>query len=131
MRFCVTILLMSCSLFGCVKRTVLVTTNPPGALVWVNDREIGRTPVSFPFTFHGEYDLRVERAGNEPIMTAAWTDKPIWDAPFVDLVAELAPVELHAETVWHFDLAPPNNNPEQLIERANKLRAYTQGISSE
>ncbi|MGY8753081.1 MAG: PEGA domain-containing protein [Phycisphaerales bacterium] len=131
MRFFVSIVLLSCSLLGCVKRTILVTTNPPGALVWVNDREVGRTPVSFPFTFHGEYDVRIERVGNEPIMTAAWTNRPMWDAPLVDLFAELAPFNLHAETVWHYDLAPLNNNPEQLLERANALRTYTQSVTNE
>ncbi|MBT4015057.1 MAG: PEGA domain-containing protein, partial [Deltaproteobacteria bacterium] len=35
-----------------------ISSNPPGALIWVNDREIGRTPVSFNFTYHGEYDIR-------------------------------------------------------------------------
>ena len=130
MRYVVLILFASCAL-GCVKRRISITTNPPGALVWVNDREIGRTPVEFPFTYHGEYSVRIERDGNEPIMTAAWTDRPIWDAPFIDFVAEVAPVNLRSETVWHFELGPPNNDQRLLLERANNLRSYTLGVGDE
>lgn len=130
MRY-VLLLLFASTTLGCVKRSISITTNPPGALVWVNDREIGRTPVDFPFTYHGEYDVRIEREGNEPIMTSAWTDRPIWDAPFIDFVAEVAPVNVHSETVWHFELSPLANNQERLLERANTLRSYTLGVGGE
>ncbi len=130
MRYVLLLLFASCSL-GCVKRTISITTNPPGALVWINDREIGRTPVDFPFTYHGEYDVRIERDGSEPVMTSAWTDRPVWDASFVDFVAEIAPVNLHSKTVWHFELSPPNNDQELLLKRANTLRSYTSGVGRE
>ena len=118
-------------MLGCVKRTISISSNPPGALIWVNDREIGRTPVSFNFTYHGEYDIRIEGEGSEPIMTTAWTDRPFWDAAFVDLAAEVAPINIDTETVWHFELDPRKNNPEELLERANNLRTYTRGIDRE
>ena len=64
MRICLIIVLFTFSLFaGCVKRTISISSNPSGALVWVNDREVGRTPVEFEFLYYGEYDLRLERDG--------------------------------------------------------------------
>jgi len=123
MRFAL-FLLASTLMFSCVKRTISITSNPPGALVWVNDKEVGRTPVSFNFAYHGEYDIRVEGEGSEPIMTTAWTDRPLWDAPFVDFVAEVAPINLDAPTVWHFELVPRNNDLVGLLYRAKELRAY-------
>jgi hypothetical protein len=35
---------------GCVQRTMRVDSNPPGAIVWMNDQEIGRTPLERDFT---------------------------------------------------------------------------------
>jgi hypothetical protein len=123
MRFAL-FLLANTLMFGCIKRTISITSNPPGALVWVNNKEVGRTPVSFNFTYHGEYDVRVDRENFEPIMTTAWTDRPFWDAPFVDLFAEVAPVNLDAPTVWHFELATRNDNFADLLDRAKELRTY-------
>jgi len=38
---------------GCVRRVIDITSDPPGARVWVNDREAGRTPCSVEFTHYG------------------------------------------------------------------------------
>ncbi len=43
---------------GCVERTVTITSEPDNALVYLNDEEIGRTPVTVSFTFYGVYDVR-------------------------------------------------------------------------
>jgi hypothetical protein len=51
----------SASLLGCVERTISITSEPRGALVYLNDEEVGRTPVSVPFTYYGVYDVRLER----------------------------------------------------------------------
>jgi hypothetical protein len=50
----------STGLLGCVERTISITSEPEGALVYLNDEEVGRTPVSVPFTFYGVYDVRLE-----------------------------------------------------------------------
>jgi hypothetical protein len=49
------------TLVGCVERTISITSEPRGALVYLNDEEVGRTPVSVPFTYYGVYDVRLER----------------------------------------------------------------------
>ncbi len=48
---------------GCVQRTITITSDPPHAIVWLNDEEIGRTPVTVPFTFYGKYDVRIVHEG--------------------------------------------------------------------
>ena len=40
-------------LSGCVDRTISITSTPSGALVYLNDEEVGRTPLVTPFTFYG------------------------------------------------------------------------------
>ena len=109
-------------LAGCVRRTVLVTSTPPGALVYLNDREVGRTPVEVEFTYYGRYDVRLVHEGFEPVLTYADADPPLWDIAGPDLFAEIAPLDLRSEAAWHFDLVPVDNDPAVLAERARAMR---------
>ena len=127
MRICIAVLLLT-TLMGCVKRTLTITSTPPNALVWLNDREIGRTPLHIDFLYYGEYDVRILHDEGESILTSRWIHAPWWDAPFVDMVAELSPFDITATPAWHFDLQPRNDNPIQLIERANSFRNRESGV---
>ncbi len=111
-------------MFGCVKRTISITSTPEGALVWVNDREVGRTPVNFEFLYYGEYDVRVEKDGQEPIMTTRWAKSASIDIPVIDVIAE-ASSEDDTVVRWHFDLEERNDDPELLIQRARTIRKVT------
>ena len=42
-------------LTGCVRRTISISSEPAGALCWLNGREIGRTPLSVDFIYYGDY----------------------------------------------------------------------------
>ena len=52
------VLLAAGGLGGCVERKLVIGSSPEGALLQVNDVEIGRTPVTVPFKWYGDYDLR-------------------------------------------------------------------------
>ncbi len=108
---------------GCVRRTILITSEPPGALVWLNDREIGRTPVDVDFLYYGRYDVRLVHEAYEPLLGSGLATAPWWDTIGLDLVAELLPIELRSETVWHYDLEPKDDDPDALLRRARKLRS--------
>ena len=110
-------------LAGCVQRTITITSDPPGAMVWLNDREIGRTPVDVEFDYYGTYDVRLEREGYEPLMTSGEAAAPLWEAPGLDLAAELLPFRLHSRVEWHYVLGPRDDDPEALMERARELRS--------
>lgn len=114
--------LLSSFMFGCVKRTISITSQPQGGLVWVNEREVGRTPVSIDYLYYGEYDVRIEKDGQEPIMESRWPKRPLWDAPGIDLVAEMVPLRFEANTVWHFDFEERNDDPDLLLQRARDVR---------
>jgi hypothetical protein len=107
---------------GCVKRTLSITTTPPNALVWLNDREVGRTPLKVGFLYYGEYDIRIQHEDTESLMTTRWVTAPWWDAPFVDIAAEAIPVEINSAPSLHFDLELKNNNLGELVNRANSFR---------
>ncbi len=122
MRVTVAFFLVFASLVGCVKRTISISSNPSGALVWVNDREVGRTPVEFEFLYYGEYDLRLEKEGHEPIMTTRWAKTPVWELPVVDLFAEVVAPDRESNVYWEFELQPRNDNADLLLYRAKRFR---------
>jgi hypothetical protein len=107
---------------GCVRRTITVRSSPPGALVWVNDREVGRTPVDVEFQHYGTYDVRLELEGYEPLSTSGHASPPWWDVVGPDLVAELLPVQLHSDVQWEYQLEPAAAADPGLVDRARELR---------
>jgi hypothetical protein len=107
---------------GCVRRTITVLSEPPGALVWLNDREVGRTPVTVDFTFYGRYDVRLFLEGYEPMHTYGDAKSPWWDTIGIDLISEAVPGEPHADVVWSYTLSVRDDNEAGLRERANVLR---------
>jgi hypothetical protein len=107
---------------GCVERTISISSEPPGALVWLNDREVGRTPLQVGFTYYGTYDLRLEREGYDTLLTSAVAAAPWWETVGVDLFAELTPARLRSRVTWHFVLERRDDDPEALLGRAERLR---------
>jgi len=114
---------------GCVRRTVMVTSTPPGALVYLNDREVGRTPCEVDFTYYGRYDVRLVRDGCEPVQTFADANPPLWDVAGPDLIAAAMPFELRSSREWHFDLVPVDTDPAAMADRARQLHATLPGPS--
>ena len=115
---------------GCIRRTLSITSTPSDALVWVNHREVGRTPVVVEFTHYGTYDVRIEREGMEPVLTSRKATAPVWDMPGPDLVVEVMPFQAHSQLEWHFDLEPRNESLPALVERARAFRAEATDIES-
>lgn len=95
--------LCALTLTGCVERRIRVTSEPAGAIVWLNDVEIGRTPTETNFKFYGIYDVRLELEGHEPLVTTADASTPWWDFPGPDLIAEAIPGSKRIID-WHFVL---------------------------
>ncbi|MEM7681987.1 MAG: PEGA domain-containing protein [Planctomycetota bacterium] len=113
-------------LSGCVERTITVTSEPSGALVTLNDVQVGRTPLTTDFLFYGVYDVRVTKDGYAPLRTQAEAEAPWWDYPGPDLFAEAVP-GLKSEVAWHFELEPrlprgPGGS-DGLLERAAAVRS--------
>jgi hypothetical protein len=129
-QHCTSIVLIACAsaavLGGCVERRVWIDTDPPGALVWLNDAQIGRTPVDVGITHDGTYDLRIEKEGFEPIVTGADVDGPLWDQPPFDFFAEVLPVDATHRTRWNFVLRARDESDAALAERAASFRARMQ-----
>lgn len=114
---------------GCeTQRTLHITSEPSGALVHVNDEEVGRTPVTVPFKFYGTYSVRLQHDGYTTLTTNAEAKAPWWEHPGPDLLAAVVP-DTDNQVAWHFVLDPAVPVAEQdadaIIDRAKQLRART------
>jgi len=112
---------------GCVRRTIAITSTPSEALVFVNDREIGRTPCEVDFIFYGEYDVRLKLDGYESIVGSGTASAPVWDFIGADLIVEVVPLNLESRVDWHFDFILANNNHAELLARAKQLQDSARG----
>ncbi|MBX3363160.1 MAG: PEGA domain-containing protein [Phycisphaeraceae bacterium] len=123
--------LASLALFGCASdRRLIVTSDPPGARIWLNDTEIGRTPASASFKFYGVYDVRLEAPGHEPLHTRRRVEAPLYEYPVIDLVAMAVPGRRRHHVAWHFELEPAIEQDStaehlqtELLDRAKRLES--------
>ncbi len=109
---------------GCVRRTLTVRTEPDGARVFLNDQEVGTSPVSVDFLWYGDYDVIIRKQGYETLKTHHKIDPPWYQIPPMDFVAEiLVPFEIHDEREVAFTLQPAEEiDPEALLQDALELR---------
>jgi len=109
---------------GCVRRTLTIRTVPDGGLVFLNDEEVGFSPVSIDFTWYGDYDVIVRKPGYQTLKTHLLVRQPWYQIPPIDFFAEvLWPGHIHDQHEGNFELQP-ESLPEiaDLIDRAKAMR---------
>ncbi len=117
--------LLACALgSGCVQRRMVVRSNPPGALVYGDNREIGTTPVATSFIYYGTREIRLVKDGYETLTVKQAIPPPWYEYPPLDFFAEnVVPGELRDTRELTFTLKPQMIVPaEQLVGRAERLR---------
>ena len=112
------------SLAGCVERRLTVDTVPQGALVVLNDEEIGVSPVTVSFQWYGDYNVRISKEGFETLKTHRKLKGPWYDAfPFDFFAQILNPKRIVDEYDWTFELEPKIYPArDELIKSAQKLK---------
>ncbi len=105
-----------------------IRTNPPGARVYVDDYEIGTTPVSANFTYYGTRKIRLVKPGYETLTVMEPIPPPWYQIPPLDFVSEnLWPGELEDRRALSYQLVPQRVVPqEELLGRAEALRSRAQ-----
>ncbi|HWE97425.1 MAG TPA: PEGA domain-containing protein [Tepidisphaeraceae bacterium] len=107
---------------GCVQRTVTVRSSPSGALVYLNDQEVGRTPLTRKFKWYGVYDVELRLEGYDSVKTTANVFAPWWQIVPIDLITEAFPLTDNHDL--DFTLQPPTEKeeePELMVKRGQDL----------
>jgi hypothetical protein len=110
--------------YGQVQRTLKIESEPPGALVWLNDNEIGRTPITVPFTWYGTYGVRLEYPGYKPLVSTAEVRAPYYQWIPIDLAYETFAPGIRYDThefKYALKKAEPVD-PDALRQRAEGFR---------
>lgn len=118
--------LMLCVAPGCVRRRLLVRSNPPGAMVYVDNKPIGTTPCSTTFVYYGTREIRLVKPGFETLVVNQPIPAPWYELPPLDFVSEnLVPREIQDYRTLTYNLQPQVIKPsEQLLGDAEQLRQY-------
>jgi hypothetical protein len=126
MRWIATLAVAAAALGGCVEREMKITTEPAGALVYVSDREVGRTPLALPFTWYGDYDIQISLEGYTSIRTNAEISPPWYEVPPLDLLSHMAPWTYRDQRYLHYKLEKQEQlTDEQLIKQAEEMKLRT------
>ena len=121
---------MLACLGGCVERTLTIDSDPPGALVYLNDQEVGRTPLKREFTWYGWYDVAVRKEGYRTVKETAPVVAPAWLWVPLDLFMELLPFPVQDRHRLHYKLTQvteEDEDPAKIVARGRALRGKLEG----
>ena len=91
---------------GCVHRSLTIRTDPPGAMVYVNDALKGESPVTFDFLWYGTHRVMVKKDGFERVEDLNTIRAPMYLWIPMDLAMELMPLPIHEDYTWAYELTP-------------------------
>jgi len=116
---------MFCFCAGCVERKLTIITAPTGALVSLNDEEIGTSPVTIGFEWYGDYSVRIAKDGYQTLNTHQNLKRPLKDVFPFDLFADMFTTKID-EYTWTFKLEPyQQTDKDELIKSAVSLQRET------
>lgn len=120
----VAVLLAAGLLTGCVQRRMTIRSNPPGALVYVDDYQVGTTPVSTDFVYYGTRKIRLIKDGYETLTVRQPFPVPWYQVFPLDFVTETVwPGEIRDERVVDLAMVPAGQVPaEAVVGRAELAR---------
>lgn len=113
---------------GCVERELTINTKPQGAVVALNDEEIGESPVTVNFNWYGDYCVRISKEGYETLNTHRDLKGPWYDHFPFDFFAQIVnPNRIVDSYEWTFELSPRRQiGRDELIQNARELKKQLQ-----
>jgi hypothetical protein len=123
---CLTLAL--CTLLpGCLRRRLMVRSNPSGAMVYVDNQPVGTTPCATDFVYYGTREIRLVKAGFETLTVNQPIPVPWYEVPPLDFVTEnIVPRKIQDYRTVSYNMVPQVIVPtEQLLNRAEGLRRST------
>ena len=117
-------------LTGCVKRTLLIESDPPGAKVWINETPAGITPVKYEFITHGRYKLRLEKSGFREVIAREMVRAPVYEWIPLDFIFEiLVPIHLEDKHLFRYTLIAESPAERLEAQKPRDLEAGLKGLS--
>jgi len=109
---------------GCVDRKLTINTNPSGALVYLNDEEIGVSPVATSFNWYGDYNVTIRKQGYVTLQTHRKLQPPWHDCfPFDFFTEVLYPGRIVDSYEWLFDLQSQQEiDRQELVKSAEQIK---------
>ena len=106
---------------------MIIRTNPPGALAYVDDNEVGLTPVAVSPIYYGNRKIRLVKDGYETLTVIQAVPAPWYEFPPLDFFAEnVVPGKILDKRTYDFQLRPQGVVPtDELLIRAENLRRGT------
>jgi hypothetical protein len=116
-------------LAGCVEQRYVVTTDPPGAVVFRNGQPLGQSPVDDHFVYYGSYHFSIVLDGYETLQVDQDITTPWYEYFPLDFFSEnVIPWIIRDVRRFHYKLEPRRMvNTEELLKQADNLR--NRGIS--
>jgi hypothetical protein len=101
-------------------------------VVYLNNKEIGKTPIATNFLYSGTYHIRCYKEGYETTEKKYTTGTPWYLWPGFDFFSEnFVPGEIRDEQTCHVELPLKREVPEnELLEAATRLREEAHNNSS-
>ena len=121
-------LVAASSLCGCnsMWRRMTIRSEPSGALVVLDGKEVGYTPYTSDFIYYGTRELTLNKDGYERLTVPIKLDTPWYQVPPADFVTDnLLPVKVTNRQEFCFALQPQQTNVsvQDLLNRAGSLRS--------
>ena len=113
---------------GCVERKLTINTEPQGALVILNDEQIGESPTTVDFDWYGHYNIRISKEGYETLKTHRELKSPWYDEIPFDFFDQIVyPGRIVDSYEWTFELSPKRQiSRDELIQNARKAKEQLQ-----
>ncbi len=113
---------------GCVSRRLMVQSNPPGAMVLLEGKEVGYTPTGVDFTYYGTRELTLIKDGYETKTQLVPVRAPWYQWPVVEFFSDnLLFGRVTDRRSVQIDLEPKRMVPNQeLLNRGQTLRNEAQ-----
>lgn len=112
------------SIAGCVERRYVVTTDPPGAIVYRNGQELGASPVDDHFVYYGKYHFTIKKEGYQTQQIDQDIPTPWYEYFPLDFISEsLFPIQIENVSRFHYKLQPAEQpRIDELLRDSENLR---------
>ena len=110
---------------GCVHRRVTINSNPQGALVRLDGKDIGYTPASIDYTWYGTREVELLKDGYETKKQLVRISPPWYQRFPLDFFSDNL-LGTHVRDHRRFDLQMQPKQPDiatDVIERGRSLRS--------